>query len=47
MFQNMMGQESQTDDFANYITPELTTLFKDWLAQMEEKIIALRLLLKG
>ena len=29
-----------TDDIAKYATPELRTLFEDWLIQLEDEIIS-------
>ena len=35
----MAGAAFNTDDLAKYATPELRTLFEDWLIQMEEEIL--------
>jgi hypothetical protein len=40
MFESMMGHASKPDDLAEYATPELRTLFEDWLLQLEEEIVS-------
>jgi hypothetical protein len=39
MFRFMMGDVSKNDELAKYATPELRSLFEDWLLQLEEEII--------
>jgi hypothetical protein len=40
MFRFMMGDASKNDELAKYATPELRSLFEDWLLQLEEEIVA-------
>ena len=35
----MMGEAPKDDELAAYATPELRSLFEDWLLQLEEEII--------
>jgi hypothetical protein len=37
---SITGQALDTDELAKYATPELRTLFEDWLLQLEEEIVA-------
>jgi hypothetical protein len=41
MFRAMMGNVQGDDRLAKYTTPELRSLFDDWLGQLEEEIGAL------
>ena len=38
MCRSMMGDNQASDELSTYATPELRTLFEDWLLQLEEEI---------
>lgn len=40
MMMKMNKRNEHTEDIAKYATPELRTLFEDWLIQLEDEIIS-------